>query len=186
MSNCKWFRGTNSARKGQWGPKGKASWGGSGVLWVLKVAISSELASHAAPASNEMWNRSKRRSQKKKKENSELVSYFWQIFQRLGLRVDFGFLTLTPLPLPILIPILSSFLACLAIRLSLCACDRMAKSHRLWVFHYVLTLQRQVEVEESERKSPRRSRNRSTDRGHYVYVTFVEFLSDSDWQGIKS
>lgn len=39
------------------------------------------------------------------------MSYFWQIFQRLGLRVDFGFLTLTPAP--ILIPILSSPLAAL-------------------------------------------------------------------------
>lgn len=60
---------------------------------------------------------------KAKEGELELVSYFWQIFQRLGLRVDFGFLTptLTAIPIAILSPPL----------LAVCACDRMAKSHRL-------------------------------------------------------
>lgn len=179
MSNCKWFQSTNSTRKGVKGQSVQGRGGGgegkSGVLWVLKVSISSE---GGAPASNKMWNRSRRR--KAKEGELQLVSYFWQIFQRLGLRVDFGFLTLTSIPIAILSP--SSLLSSPAIRLAVCACDRMAKSHRLWVLHYVLALQRGRRAWNGKRKT-RRNRNRTRQKA----LRLCEFCRVIlDWQGTKS
>lgn len=195
MSNCKWFRGTNSARKGQRGQRAKRAEVGEGKVafcGFLRFQFRLNLWATRRPPQMKCETEAKDEGRRRRRTRN-LCLIFGRSSNASGCVLTLAF----SLSLPSHSYSHSQFpsrrpLAWLAIRLAVCACDRMAKSHRLWVFHYGLALQRGADaeaerrVEESERESRSRSRNRSTDRRHYVYVTLVEFLSASDWQGTKS
>lgn len=98
------------------------------------------------------------------------MSYFWQIFQRLGLRVDFGFptLTLTAIPIAILSPPPPSWRSV-----------RVTAWQKATGYEFFITFSHCNKVwgKRGEGKAKAKGETEiEADRGHYVYVSFVELF----------